>query len=517
MLSRMEQHDKENQELTKDGANTILMNPPPQPSSQRSAGKELRDCPQTPVGRLPLSELLANGDDPRNHQNVTPIERVLWDNSPLSSGTPSSITRGKKRKRAHSSSPTSSSQKKSSKHFGVDQPLLYTSALDKTLETPKADLIDDLWSRYSLDKSERRSPTAHFNAHFPQLLHSSSPNAEGPSREGTGLRRAFSCIDWPTSAVKRRRIMHQSGSQIGDSVEFAAFNDTVVSIKKTKSRVSQLVEKIHSHLAEPIQAQNHSSSDPVSSPAAFNTISPAQNAPLDLHSQAQVNQVAMTLSQADMNDADIPPVQHAVDGEDLDQPEASSDFGDEDFEIGMLEALSRVDDEKKPPQSINELSESFTSRTLSPPQRDEKESQGVELKQIQSAFTANTGPEVERTDQKPIAPVEADDEFGDDGEVVAAELEGILAGYDTQQSPCRLPEGKDVTKEKDVPKGANNDDAQAVLEKSFTTSDFISEEEFFDGDSDFEHIAAEVSTSRVREERLHATPSVCNLQYEFSM
>ena len=47
--------DKENVTMALENATINTMNPPPQPSSQRSAGKDTRDCPQTPVGRLPLA------------------------------------------------------------------------------------------------------------------------------------------------------------------------------------------------------------------------------------------------------------------------------------------------------------------------------------------------------------------------------------------------------------------------------------------------------------------------------
>ena len=120
---------------------------------------------------------------------------------------PKLTPRSKKRKRAHSSSPASSSQKQTSKHFANRSLPNKSAALHEQLKTPKADLVDDLWSRYSLHKSGERSPTMPSNAGFPKLMHSSSAcSGTTKPRKHTGLRRAFSCIDWPTSASQTAKI-----------------------------------------------------------------------------------------------------------------------------------------------------------------------------------------------------------------------------------------------------------------------------------------------------------------------
>ncbi|KAL8685717.1 MAG: hypothetical protein Q9224_005705, partial [Gallowayella concinna] len=182
--------------------------PPLPPTSQH------KECPQTPVGRVPLAELIAGVDDNMNQNlNLTPVERVLWQHVPGSSQYASSQDASVSqtgKKRARSSSPTSSAQHETSSHFQKKKQSFDLQTLEKTLKTPQADPATDLWTRYSL-KTGNTSPTRNDPA-LAALLKSSSPQTPGShlkQKELGGLRRSISCAnEWPTSAAKRRRLNH---------------------------------------------------------------------------------------------------------------------------------------------------------------------------------------------------------------------------------------------------------------------------------------------------------------------
>lgn len=523
-LSPSDQHkmkevlnDKENGPMKVDDVQINIMNPPPQPSSQRSAGKDIRDCPQTPVGRLPLSELLANSDD-HHYQDLTPIERVLWDNSPLSTATLNSTRKGKKRKRAHSSSPASSSQGRSTKHLAEREHPAGAPSLRDTLKTPKADLVHDLWSRYSLHTTIERSPTAPFNVEFPKFMHSSSPVPELPSRENAGLRRAFSCIDWPTSAAKRRKLRTNS-SQTGEIVELAKFGDPLESVENKKSRVSLLIEKINDHLVKSVQRQDSSCSDSGSSLATSNQNSPVKKALADAFSQAQIDGVATTLSQAAMSESRSN-LQHSVPILDetakLHQIETSSDFDDDDLDIGMIEALGgAAEDEKvrdvgelRQDQSSGHVPQILAHNSLGKGPLFEKESKRTEMPNVKSS------PEV--TVRRPISqnPQQQDDEFDeDDAEMTAVELEGVIAKYDAQIAPAPALDGAKFAKNGDVSRKQPSSHVAygKVHGKSPVTIEVLSDDEDdFGGDSDFEQIAAEVAASQIEQGGTQTKASVCN-------
>ena len=518
MASKIPNDDKENTKLEVEEAVTTAMNPPPQPSSQRSASKDLRDCPQTPVGRLPLSELLANSDDARHYQDVTPIERVLWDNSPLSLTTPSSISKEKKRKRAHSSSPASSSQNQSSKHFSNGKAGGDASALPTALKTPKADLVDDLWNRYSLPKTDRRSPTAPCNSKFPQLIQSSSPAAEALGRDGAGLRRAFSCIDWPTSAAKRRKLRIDSNHQAGEVTDFAKFDKPIDSVQKTRSRVSLLVERIHNHLAKPIQRRNSSSSDLAFSPATSNPNSPAKDALVNPFSQVQVENVAAALSQAAMDEPGpvMPPLTlQAEETAESDRTEKSSDFNDDDLDIGMVEALNGIVEGKRIEIRKELRPEDSSSQTLRALNPEHKDAGFAGLSKSKPVSMTSMKHSTERSPHKSTATASTQhhDEFGnDEEEVTVAELEGLLAIYDTQPSHCVVPNTGSGGREKglSIKEEVLNDAHGTSHKKQPVVVEMLSDDDEFGGDSDFEQIAAEIAASQIQQEEVHAKASVCS-------
>lgn len=462
--------EKENASGGLEETGHIMVPPPPQPLSQRSATKDSRDCPQTPVGRLPLSELLASGEETsRQHLNLTPIERVLWENTPMSSTSPASR---RKRKRAHSTSPASSSQNETSAHFAGAKSSIDLHTLQKNLKTPKADPADDLWSRYSLNTAtiERRSPTAPTGLGYPHLMHSSSPQtpASHLGRDGAGLRRALSCIEWPTSVAKRRKLLHSSSQ--GDPMKHDGPRE---SVERTKmSRVSFLVEKIHDNLSKPINPLHEDeSSDPDgSSQAQQADNSPSENTTLDYReSQTAVDDVVKGLSQTAVTPKETGPQPLVLSAEEiaeLEQEAESSDFGDDDLDLEMLKSV-RTDFEAPP-----------ANRHSAPK-------------------------------------IDCDEFDDDDNDVSVADLEDVFAKYDSQ---LPRPEGNKVEEQDEVNANQERRYDTNTSTKLSTVYKFpqavnvevlSDDDDEFGDDSDFEQIAAECAAATQKQQISQPQPSVC--------
>lgn len=179
-------------------------------ANQPQSRPDLADL-ATPVTRLNWRDLepLANAED--TDKDVSPNDRILWDNKQSSSyGSGLSPMLGRKgRKRARSSSPTSSpaAEKPSA-------PAVNIKRLTKALRSPHPDPTLELWDRFSLaSPANQRTPMAH--PALAQLMVSSSPQPSKHAVSQSGyinMRRAASCgLNWP----KRRKLEKaQSGSQL---------------------------------------------------------------------------------------------------------------------------------------------------------------------------------------------------------------------------------------------------------------------------------------------------------------
>lgn len=507
--------EKENQDPKLD-ATPPKMDPPPLPLSQRSATKDVRDCPQTPVGRLPLTELLASGDDTsRQHLNLTPIERVLWDNSPMSSAPSRSRKRG--RKRAHSSSPASSSQNDTSRHFETSKPQIDPQALQKTLKTPKADPTEDLWSRYSLKTgpAERLSPSAPTTLAFTQLIHSSSPQTPAShlqSKDGGGLRRALSCIEWPTSAAKRRKLQ-RSGAYRDSSGGFAGIERGIDTNEESKiSRVSFLVEKIHNGLTKPPATEEYSSSEPaISSPVVrkVNESPERLSSPLQ-GSQAAIDDVVAVLSQtavASRERAGSPLVLSTEEIADLEEADGSSDFGDDDLDLEMLETMDSPlktfppanQDVASPKHGSSQYKANRVTTTVGqkehleeldlPASAQGNSANAERLSQVSFPSGISSSPEN-------VVAMKYDEFDEDEDEVSAADLENVFAQYDTQPQQLYVKNHGLQAQQADVmhPETVNDAPRGSIFgpRPEITTHiELLSDDEDFGDDSDFEQIAAE--------------------------
>ena len=512
--------EKEDEKENRDpymGTTIVNMEPPPQPLSQTSATKDLRGCPQTPVGKLPLTDLLASGDGTsRQRVNVTPIERVLWNNSPVGSESANAGQRG--RKRAHSSSSASSSPNDASHHFGGSKPQFNLQELQKAFQTPKADPADDLWSRYSLNTGTggKRSPTAPASLAFTQLIHSSSPQTPAShlqSKEGGGLRRALSCIEWPTSAAKRRRL--QLSGTYKDSNGGSARNERGPDTKENSkmSRVSFLVGKIHDGLTKPPATEEFSSSMPAASSPMTRTVDDLtdRDQTLQQGSQTAIDEVVTVLSQTAvaLKEHTTPAlVLSAEEIADLDEKDdESSDFGDDDLDLEMLETMdatlktfpSTKEKVPSPERGRSQLGSGGVTTTVN-------RNRGIR-EPYQNGYTPATAAETERLSQVSFpsgissSPVLAaapnHDEFDeDDEEVSAVDLENVFARYDTQpQTQVVGDEGRQANALNAVHPTLATEIPRKSIFGPMTTIDtevqILSDDSEFGDDLDFEQIAAE--------------------------
>ena len=426
--------EKENHSPAEDSAEMSApqLMPCPQNLSQRSTQK---DCPQTPIGRLPLAELIAGSDDyAHQNLNLTPVERVLWNPSPASSQCTSSqdaptIRNGKKR--ARSSSPAAASENKKSK----PSPLLQGN-----LKTPQADPASDLWSRYSLKTAENSttSPTGFKEDFLAKLMKSSSPQTP-PShlqaRELRGLTRSISCAnEWPASKTKRRRL-NRSPSYNPASSELGPTEARLDGHERAKmSRVSLLVERIQEGIMKSHGAKEHSNrpTDSSSSEKARDVCVPAKG------SVAQENDGRLSGSQ----DPTTSEAGSLLDSQKQrsEKSVGMSEFGEDEYDEEIMNTVdaglamnhlvatgTNEENDQKDTKTSNAISEiGFGSNYQ---EADLQLSSMQTCRETRQQSSSNLVAEDHETAQNPLA-VEHDEFSDDDGEVSPADLETLVALYD---------------------------------------------------------------------------------------
>lgn len=482
---------------------------------QRTGHQEPRECPQTPVGRLPLAELIASGEDLNQTLNLTPVERVLWDNSARNSeqgSSQESPAPPKSRKRAHSSSPVSSSQKKYKKAVNLQQ-------LQKALKTPQGDPASDLWKKYSLNtySNETLSPTRFFGQPFSQLLESSSPQTPTSKflgRDSAGLRRSFSCgNEWPTSAAKRRKIQPCIDDQ-ESLVASAEKEDALQKSQRSKSRLSLLVAKISGDLARPADEDlvNINASSSKWPNHETSEVSAGSSQPLVVHldedggakeqDESPMSDTTIKTAKDFGNDTttDDTPLQHRKDNREID--DVSDDFGDDDLDFDMLTAIDGEENHVGSKARIGIAqegghSESFLPTTKVADARTIANEQGVSDRHPEVHRSVKSG----ETRTVMTAMELHCDEFDEDTNDFSAEdLEDAVAMYDeTADSQPRqstilgkFPDA-DASQKQSTVYGSSLEDPQiASINDGPDIGDgaALSEDEF-GGDVEFEEIVAE--------------------------
>ena len=458
--------------------------------SQKSAEKDVRECPQTPIGRLPLAELIAGGNDIRNARvDLPPVERVLWNHSQQScdpDGSQGRRTMKRGKKRAHSSSPSASQNEP-----GIVKESSKLDMLQGSLKTPQADPVNDLWSRYSL-AADKPSPTRHAETTLASL-HSSSPQTpttHWEGRESGKLRRSYSCnIEWPTSATKRRKIQYSSSNQEAN-VGYSTYEHGAEVTRRSKmARVSLLVEQIQNRLARSstqddenrvdpssslpiLEKTSFSTTAPISSPQAAGRDDPETGDFLGYSTAPTVSRLHRPLP-ANNRIADTKERRQWVISPDI----VPHDDYDEDVEDGA---------------------DSLASELL-------KTADDVEKCGLADASSGDAPPSTNRYEPStsPCSPKDSppglDDFDDDDSETFAADLEDIVAKYDTKPHPQveelaartlnnteMLTRPESTTFGTDVSYNVRKRQRVETEVKSGASSD-----EEFGGDFDFENIIAQ--------------------------
>jgi len=434
-----------------------------QPSSQTTEAKQVKECPQTPVNRLPLADLIGNAEDAISRapgQEFTPEDHVIWQHVPTSSnpGSVSRSARGKKRR--HSATPSSSPLAGNSKY--ANQEPLDMQAAQALLKTPQNDLATDLWNNYVgkgiLNGNDDLPPPRLQN------LLSSSPQTPASAKKGrnsSGLRRAISCnVDWPTSKAKRRRV-DGDGSRTSRNI-FSRSRSNVVDTGNTKTTsLRSLVEKMESLHKAPAAPANPPCSSHV--PVHANEQQPIRSI------SPSENKTALRISERadseDMTNAARP------DSRNLQRTtpqESSSEFEDDDLDMDLLEfADTTLDSFTKPTQSRNTVYSEKPAPTNEPVSREPH------------IYDHNNGTMPQGTNVRMGTRGAANDidEFDDDDDELPENIRMVLDGYDKTPVSAK-PESSPTLKHA----------AEINPYKESKKPDLSSGDEFDDEDFDFEAI-----------------------------
>lgn len=499
--------------------------------SQQSSNKDIRDCPQTPVGRIPLADLIAaEVDSNQQSLNLTPVERVTWRHSQQSGGQNDHLgkrTAKRGKKRAYSSSP-SSSQNEKSRRFSADSPPSDLDSLIKSLKTPQVDPAEDLWSRYSLNSVNKPSPTGAIRPAITNLLPSSSPQTPVKHLsvgESSRLRRSYSCnIEWPTSVAKRRKV-HDNYNNRESNICFPdTLNDEKANSKM--ARVSLLVDAVQDSLVRPCKSQESRGLGlSLSSSTSQKHAPPRVAESRTLHSQADRGSDGRLLKYRP--DGDTKPLEQRSNDNDqcsLDKSSEGSlaesfDFDDDDLDIELLKRVEEVGKIAPPSQisatapaflhDLNNKSFQLRNKQLNPDMpdmitNDKKEIMTPLIVNKAKSKSFSSSAPLERNDSSSPWPAKmevilnGDEFYEDDNDVSVADLEDVMAIYDVKPQcraqsssiPCDREGGHGLSQKslKALSFSSNNQETQR--DGGTVRFEEASDDEF-GGDVDFERIVAQ--------------------------
>ncbi|UNI18255.1 DNA helicase [Purpureocillium takamizusanense] len=223
----------------------------------------------TPLTRLNWRDLVepSTAAAPEEQADTSPNDKIMWNNreDPAYRGILSPVM-ARKRKRARSSSPTSSPL------ANPNTPAVNVEKLTRALKSPHADPTLELWDRYSLKpelKQGAGSPSGAVNPALAQLMISSSPK---PAREAlvprleSNLRRAVSC---GVAGTKRRKV---EKSKLGSQ---SSSQQRELEAASKSSLVTALLDTVNGNCQGP--AQEHQT--PAASPSPRRMPRPAAESP----------------------------------------------------------------------------------------------------------------------------------------------------------------------------------------------------------------------------------------------
>jgi hypothetical protein len=437
---------------------------PPEATAKRSEKDVPKATPETPVGsRVPFAELIGNNEDPMDQKpQLTPVERVLWNQSPPSIDYASELMtpmfkRGTKRGR--SSSPQSSSREEAAACFVSPgkRRSFDLNTLQKSLKTPVVDPAGDLWTRYSINTHEKPTPSKPASQPLHDLLNSSSPPTPARFRRVTdsgGLRRTMSCTtEWPTSIAKRRRI-EKSHTQVLDKSPHTGSDElTRLQRDQRTSKVSFLLEMIHDGLRDEsrVPKEDESSS---SSPLALNNRTNGHITSRSFHGQPVLNKNPVAeVSLHNFQDLSAQELPSSANSLVVEAGPAlktlSSDYGDDgvsqSFFSEMAASIQGIDPnisalhhEALAPERSNEQVAQMQDPSNKPFNRSPVRALGEETPLVVQSFAIPLEPLRAQENVSEVPRNEEDFDYDDDDEFFAADLEDMVALYDQRSPPEKV-------------------------------------------------------------------------------
>ncbi len=409
-----------------------------------------KQCPQTPANRIPLADLIGNTEDAFNcdPKATTPEDHIYWQHGPAPRSSVPSATANRARrrkKRARSSSPASSSQNQKSTQINAQEsPDL--KSLHESQKIPHNDPALDLWARYTDATLTKKDADGKPLPAYAHLMTSSPQTPSTTNNKDSGLRRSISCgTEWPASKAKRRKVGQEvTGGRLKDT--FAASKTDILAPGKSKSsRISLLMEKLqeNSKKVPTLEVSGPSSSSPLPDRIGLSYlpfVSPvAQKRP----SQQENDEVTR-------NQENHQPIHDILAQRHEESDSHSSDFGDEDLALDLLEAVEQstctqaalpaaakrgvenpptINDAEHPTCSVP-VDQRDNLNFFYKPSADKLLPASESLVAGHATALANVGRSAFDGDD--------DDEFGDgsDDNGVMADL---AAQFDTQQTTCSTP------------------------------------------------------------------------------
>ncbi|GAM83565.1 hypothetical protein ANO11243_015530 [Dothideomycetidae sp. 11243] len=430
------------------------------------AGPEVQSClpPSTPAVRLPLSDLLGNYEE-KAHETLrkedSPEEQLAWRAAGGYGKNENASSH--RRKRAHSSSPTTSSQADTSvrsvprKHLDFDQ-------VHRILRTPRADPATDLWSRYH-GLSMNEEPGGNQLPSLAHLLNEASPQSiqRTPGGSVGGLRRWASCgTEWPESKAKRRKTRAITGQH-----KVSVNDEMVEAIDSTN--LGAIVDQLQARLSRPkreLSTEAPSSSSPLPDKSGFDGLlkpSPPNDVADCVHGKQSLI--------VDNLDGDAPNKDVRI------KQSQSSDYGDEIVDLTEL--------------TVDEVLDDYVLPVNRPGRPDGVHDSGHRDDTTIDDCTNASDHNKSAVSNHLMTIQEEADEFGDDDDLTAEDLELAL----TQAECASFPKKSErflLPHSHNEPRctHAAQQDSEQPRQAAFTDTFSSDEDEFGELDVDDEQFAA---------------------------
>lgn len=451
--------------------------------SPRNQASTVRwDVPTTPAGKLALPDLIRMVDTQTLEHEISPDERIMWrhDADAIHNASSSYGALKRVKKRARSSSPTSSSPAHASAYFTSKGEVFDLERLNQSLNTPQAHPGLELWGSYD-GNSKDTTPQGLQLPALAHIMYTSSPQSSkqhASAQNKTGLRRAIgrsnSCgTEWP----KRRRIVATEDQPAEDM-----FTESCNTGPTKLSMVSVLLGKVQDGFTSSAMARQ--SLEPSSSSPDHETtllLKQEDSSPL----QHRIEKALASKTEAKPASSLLSPENFGPAPESEMKPGSSSsdygDFDDEEFEVGVSGVLAT----KSGPSSMMAL-----PTPIVPPQPRIS----VELLSREALHLSEPS--------HFVFTMNHDDEFDDvDEDLFAADLEDIVAKYD-----MKSPVGKKAT----ISVAAEN--AKANIASSMVTQqhhvEVESDDEFGNDFSDVDFEAVEAAATQSLQHLASSPPTV---------